>query len=136
MRQEAFISDSNGLTTSALISRYLKKEIGMLNGLWTIKFRAVDDIGGGVVVINNGRVLGGDTGFTYIGNLVLEGESVRGSLRVHQFDTRLPSIIPGQSSYTLNFSGTVRGNAFALDGYVDGCTFAELKIFGQRAGSL
>lgn len=39
----------------------------MLNGFWTVTFSAPTDLGAEVVTIANGKAMGGDTSFTYIG---------------------------------------------------------------------
>jgi hypothetical protein len=49
----------------------------MLEGLWTVRFQnqLIDDqsLNGGVVVIESGRILGGDSGYAYIGDIAPAG---------------------------------------------------------------
>src|SRR5882672_7406653 len=41
-----------------------------LEALWSVRFSSHKGIhGGGVVVIENGKILGGETGYTYIGSM-------------------------------------------------------------------
>lgn len=37
----------------------------MIDGFWTVKFKGVQ--GGGVAVFSKGKILGGDSGYTYTG---------------------------------------------------------------------
>lgn len=45
----------------------------MIEGLWVIRFQGPGyegfDLNGGVVVIESGRVLGGDSGYYYLGDI-------------------------------------------------------------------
>jgi hypothetical protein len=50
----------------------------MLEGLWFVKFETTTDAGCGVMVLLNGKILGGDSGFTYIGSYNDSDASIKG----------------------------------------------------------
>ena len=46
----------------------------MIDGLWTAEFgSSTGEFGGGVVVLQNGQILGGDGGYFYVGKFDLAG---------------------------------------------------------------
>jgi hypothetical protein len=57
-----------------------------LDGLWTAEFgSSVGVSGGGVAVFQDGRVLGGDDAYFYVGTYNLTGTSFKAVLRVSPF---------------------------------------------------
>ncbi len=109
----------------------------MLNGFWTVTFRAATDIGAGVVAVNNGKATGGDGAFTYIGPLTASGNgAVTGELKISRHSNLQPSVIPGLDNYSLLVSGTVTGDAFTLSGRIKGHQAQALAIHGKRIASI
>jgi hypothetical protein len=54
-----------------------------LDALWSVEFQAWDrSVNGGVIVLNNGRILGGDSSHYYLGTLTAHGTKVEGQLRI------------------------------------------------------
>jgi hypothetical protein len=81
----------------------------MINGLWTAEFASTAGIfGAGVVVFRDGTLLGGDAGYTYIGNYTLSGESFKAHLLVQPFVPNFQSVFNtvGQS-FNLNLEGSI-----------------------------
>jgi hypothetical protein len=57
-----------------------------MNGLWTLEFgSSVGMFGGGVVVFDNGKVMGGDAGYFYLGEYKLTGNSFEATIEVAPF---------------------------------------------------
>lgn len=57
-----------------------------MNGLWTAEFgTAAGGFGGGVAVFHDGRVLGGDATYFYVGEYKLEGRNFEATLRSSPF---------------------------------------------------
>ena len=57
-----------------------------LNGFWTAEFGSSTGIsGGGVALFDNGRILGGDGGYFYIGEYKETGNDFRATIRVSPF---------------------------------------------------
>ena len=55
----------------------------------------------GVIVVNEGRALGGNAGFICTGMLSATGENVIGQLHIRQVNQALPPILPGLTDYRL-----------------------------------
>ena len=78
----------------------------MIEGLWVVEFLApqVDefDLNGGVVVIETGRVLGGDSGYVYIGDInpIADGWSLHVTITRH--DSSIMSIFGDLDEYALS----------------------------------
>ena len=53
----------------------------MVDGFWTIHYDAEGNRGAGVVVLINGKLYGGDSGFTYIGSYTESGDSVAAEIQ-------------------------------------------------------
>jgi T3SS negative regulator,GrlR len=91
-----------------------------IDGLWSVEFyNNSGNIGAGVVVINNGRILGGDSIFMYDGTLRQENISIYADLEVSKHCN-----IPSQSifgpidHFHLKLSGSSDSNNLSLEGYV------------------
>lgn len=57
-----------------------------MNGLWTAEFgSSVGIFGGGVVVLQDGRIFGGDGGYYYIGDFELVGNALKARIKVAPF---------------------------------------------------
>ena len=86
----------------------------MLEGLWISRFvvPAPEPLGilNGVVVIETGRILGGDSGFLYIGEIgEKSGDEWPVSVRIKRHDERVESIFGDVDDYIL--SGRIFANA-------------------------
>jgi len=58
----------------------------MIDGLWTAEFgSSVGVFGGGVAVFKDGRILGGDGGYFYLGDYQVTGNSLRATINVFPF---------------------------------------------------
>lgn len=78
----------------------------MLEGLWITRFVAPppepNDILSGVVVIETGRILGGDSGFLYLGEIGEKaGDAWPVSVRIKRHDERVESIFGDANDYVL-----------------------------------
>jgi hypothetical protein len=80
----------------------------MIDGFWTVHFEAGGNRGAGVVVLTNGKIFGGDGGFTYTGVYSLVGDVMTSEVKAQNFEPSVPSLL-GLSSYTLNLRGKVTG---------------------------
>lgn len=99
----------------------------MLEGLWVSRFVVPDPeplgILNGVVVIETGRILGGDSGFLYLGEIGKKvGDSWPVSVRIKRHDERVESIF-GADDYVLN--GRILSNA-------DGSETHFMLILGRQ----
>ncbi len=53
----------------------------MIEGLWAVQYVGIQGNGGGVVVFIDGKVLGGDTGYTYVGTYTVRNETLGTAFR-------------------------------------------------------
>jgi hypothetical protein len=91
------------------------REHKMVEGFWCI---VVGDIksqeGAGVVLLKDGKILGGDTNFYFIGSYqVTRGDQLHGSIRATNFGTSTNSrfgMIAHEASFDLSFEGTANPN--------------------------
>ena len=93
-----------------------------MEGLWTVEFGSSAGIAGaGVAVFRDGKIMGGDSGYYYVGEYQLDGNRIVGSLNVTPFLPNYRSVF-----------GTV-GRAFRLklDGSLSGATSATLQGFPE-----
>jgi len=72
---------------------------------WTVEFEGATGVSAGVMMFTKGKIFGGDSGHTFMGNY--DGESkLKGKISIHQF-------VPGSNAigmhgdYELDFSGIV-----------------------------
>lgn len=57
-----------------------------IDGLWTVEFGSNEGIsGGGVVVFQNGKIVGGDATHFYLGEYTLDGSKLKATLKVSPF---------------------------------------------------
>lgn len=69
----------------------------MIEGLWVVRFLGEGDprmeLNGGVVVIETGKVYGGDSGYYYVGTLAEKGDQRWGmTLTVQRHDPQIESV--------------------------------------------
>ena len=66
----------------------------MIDGLWLLQWSIEGTERSGVIVVNEGRALGGNAGFICTGMLSATGENVIGQLHIRQVNQALPPILP------------------------------------------
>jgi hypothetical protein len=79
----------------------------MLEGLWIVQYVGLQGSGGGVVVLVNGKVLGGDTGYTYIGTYAVENNVLTGRIRVSNFLPEIPNVLGVKGDFDLDLKAPV-----------------------------
>lgn len=81
----------------------------MFDGLWILMIQPPPVTSGGVVVFVNGKVFGGDSGFTWVGSYAVSDKTIRGRVNVHNFDPAIQSVFGVSGDYEMRFSGTIEG---------------------------
>jgi hypothetical protein len=87
-----------------------------MDGLWTAEFgSSAGTFGGGVAVFQDGRILGGDGTYFYIGSYTLEGQHFQATLKSSPFIEGARSVFNtmGQD-LTLKLDGSLTGEGQAL----------------------
>lgn len=82
----------------------------MIDGLWTAEFGSSTGVfGGGVVVFQNGRVLGGDAGYFYIGKYHLNQRVLHVTIEVQPFIVGYESVFSTvNQKFTLELDGSLQ----------------------------
>lgn len=99
----------------------------MKEAFWTVQFTANNqNFGSGVIVTKAGKIHGGDTSFTYIGQYQNNDGTITATVNVSSFNTTLSSAM-GVDNYTLELTGTDDEKVIAFDGIVKGQPHLQLK---------
>src|ERR1017187_3255432 len=85
----------------------------MLDGLWILQIQPPPVTSGGVAVFINGKVFGGDSGFTWIGTYAADERLIKGHVYVHNFDPDVKSVLGMPGDYDMHFSGNIQGDTIA-----------------------
>ena len=82
----------------------------MVEGLWIVQYEGMTGNGGGVAVFIRGKILGGDTGYTYVGSYQMQGDSLKARVMVRNFLPGVPSVLGVTGDFELNIDGTLDGD--------------------------
>lgn len=92
----------------------------MIEALWSVEFTSNNNfVGAGIVVFETGRVLGGDSMMTYIGNYEISKGIVSATIAVKQYSSlsNMTSVV-GLNQFTLSVQGNIAQQNMTLTGYV------------------
>ena len=82
----------------------------MIEGLWIVQYEGLQGNGGGGAVFVNGKVLGGDTGYTYEGTYTLQGNTVTARVHVSNFLPNVPNVLGVVGDFDLEIKAPVTDN--------------------------
>jgi hypothetical protein len=82
----------------------------VLDGLWIVQYHGPAGVGGGVVVFTKGQVLGGDSGFAYVGSYEEKGDAVKARVSATQFDPNVPSVLGVPGNHDLLIEGKIKND--------------------------
>jgi len=102
----------------------------MLEALWSIEFRSSTGAqGAGIVVLETGRVLGGDSWFTIIGEYRSpQAGQVEASVQVKRYKPGSAMIFGNFNQVDLKLSGKAERESIALHGYVVGNPQLQVEV--------
>lgn len=95
-----------------------------IEALWSVTFASnANRAGGGVVVIETGKILGGDAMFTYVGNIRVtpDGETAIADVHCRQYRDDIPghaSIFGPIKEFNLKLEGPYSEQRMLLDGHL------------------
>jgi hypothetical protein len=82
----------------------------MLDGLWIVQYHGPAGVGGGVVVFTKGQVLGGDSGFAYVGSYEEKGDVLKARVSATQFDPNITSVLGVPGNHDLLIEGKIKND--------------------------
>lgn len=105
----------------------------MKEGIYQVSFLSSQYIcGQGILVVKNGTVNGGDSGFIYSGHLVNRQGKWLVELKVKQWNQRVDSIFGAIEQFQLTLEAKLLGNGnFTATGCIFNWPQARLTIEGQ-----
>ena len=83
----------------------------MIEGLWIVQYEGTQGEGAGVVVFVQGRVLGGDFGYTYEGNYVVKDNWIAASVHVSNFLPNIASVLGFVGDFDLELKAPIKENS-------------------------
>lgn len=104
----------------------------MVDGFYTAKFRTKDSVeGAGVVLMREGKLLGGDNSYKYVGNYVeCEGE-IKVSVRADRFAPGI-SVFGDIDRLDLTFIATIIDNGVKFTGTLIDSDDQKLEVVLER----
>jgi len=107
----------------------------MFDGLWTVEFKTESNFGMGVfVLLKNGRVLGGDFGYYYSGQVTENaGQITGGQVSVVRFNPNVVAVFGDYDSFVLLLkTGTINESSFHVQATVEGAEHLSIVINGKK----
>ena len=89
----------------------------MIDGLWTVVFRAGQVSSGGVVVLQSGKAMGGDCWYYYLGSYTEDNVQIRAKLHVKAFVPNAVTVFGmAAGEFDLDIAGTITHNEISALG--------------------
>ena len=104
----------------------------MIDGLWTVEFVSSNRAGQGVVILNNGRLLGGDAGYYYSGTYKVTGARIEGIVNVIRFDPKNLSVFGDIDHFALSFSGDINDYHFTAAATITNKPQFQIRFTGNK----
>jgi hypothetical protein len=106
----------------------------MSNGIFEVEFKSNrPDHGGGLVVVKDGAVNGGDPNYLYQGRVPDVSGPFKGQFQVSMWKTGNTNVA-GIDNYTLDATGNIdyEAGTIKLEGYVVGANSVKITLLGRR----
>jgi len=99
----------------------------MIEAMYGIEFVSnMNDGGYGVIILETGRVLGGDSSFMFVGNYEIKNGTILADVKCTNDRGTLQSIFGDFKEFNLHLEGVPENSEFTLQGYMK--ENPELKI--------
>ena len=109
----------------------------MDNGIYSIIFRSsIGEFGGGLVVIDEGKIHGGNTKYIIKGFSTKKGNVVEAEIKVEHYQGPLDSIFGEIEEYSLILSGKSEPESLQLTGYMKEKTDMKIEVDGIKVSDL
>jgi hypothetical protein len=100
----------------------------MIEGLWTVEFKGPAGVGGGVVVVTKNQVLGGDSGFAYIGTYEFKAPDFKATVSVKQFNATFQNVFGIRGNFDLIIEGKLQGTDIVGTGTLANAPTAKIAV--------
>ncbi len=107
-----------------------------MNGFYSVHFTGPTGPGDGVVLLLDGNLYGGDSGYIYTGTYTLEGNALRAQVQVQQVVPGIPSVFGAFGNLTLSLSGNRAGEVVEGSGNPIGNPHVRMGFRLQRRAHL
>lgn len=105
----------------------------MVEGLWTVEFMTQGNrYGRGVIVLNEGRILGGDNGYYYSGTYQVVENRIQATANIIRYSLQSISVFGSVDVIQLEFSGQIDDNQFSGSGNIAGDPTLQIRIVGKK----
>lgn len=98
------------------------------DGLYKVEFGTPLGRGVAVVVLREGRVEGGDAGYTYAGAFAINGEDLSSELRVKQHTAGMSNIFGPLVEFDLSLRGPANATSATVEGSSRAVPGVSIKI--------
>lgn len=99
-----------------------------MDGFWLVQFEGMQGNGGGVVVLIRGKLFGGDSQTTYIGDYRTDGEKLYATAKIQNYVPNVANVIGVDGDYLLDVEGTLQGNVITAQGTAVGHDVAGMAL--------
>ncbi|WP_427183545.1 hypothetical protein ACL598_16900 [Bordetella bronchialis] len=108
----------------------------MLEAMWTLRYeRPGVDRGAGVMVLESGRLFGGDSGFSYLGEYRVENGQLIAKVHVSRHSSLVPNIF-GRDEVQITLTGAIGHQQMTLIGAPVDMPQAKLVVIATRKADL
>ncbi len=109
----------------------------MKPGIYLVTFQSsLGNFGSGIVVIDNGKVHGGDAGFVYLGTYKDNPPNGTASITIKNFDPQHHSVFGALNHCGLTLTGTASASSFSLSGNVTQQPDLRIAVSGRMISEL
>jgi len=108
-----------------------------MNGLWSLVLDFQGRRGGAAIVINDGKILGGDSGMTYVGSIRIgDNGDFSGTIQAEQFIAHADAFFPGVRSFEVTIAGKYENDRLSGVATVSLAPGRQIKLTGSRKAAL
>lgn len=109
-----------------------------MDGLWYLVLNFNGKQQGATIVVRDGKVLGGDSGMTYEGNLSVDANgSINGTITAEEYLSDRPdAFFPGVESLTVSISGKKTGDSITGKATSSLMPGASISLVGAKKADL
>ena len=110
----------------------------LVDGVYAAQFVSnASQYGEGIVVLDGGRIHGGDLDHVYVGRYSLAGNEFSATVEVANYSSNLSSVFGGLEHYRLTLNGTIKkGQDITTHGKVEGRPDLAIQINLHKVSEL